>query len=32
VSNEKLREDLGWVPKVTIDEGIARSVAGRENE
>jgi len=32
VSNEKLREDLGWVPQVTIDEGIARSVAGRENE
>lgn len=32
VSNEKLREDLGWVPKVTLDEGIARSVAGRKQE
>lgn len=27
-SNRKLREELGWEPRVGIEEGIARSVAG----
>lgn len=31
-SNGKLRKDLGWEPRVTVDEGIARSVADRESD
>jgi nucleoside-diphosphate-sugar epimerase len=29
VSNERLREQLGWHPRVTVDEGIALSVGAR---